>query len=152
MMARELIILLLAFAMILTSSISSYNASFPLTHSIEEGGHVEIVKNGAGRVYPVSDVSIQASDGDRLIYADDGEVLTGRMSGGKLILFGMPININEASAVDITAIPGIGPATAKAIVRYREKAGSFRSVDDLISVKGIGEKRLEKIREYIMLV
>lgn len=59
------------------------------------------------------------------------------------------ININEADAASLIALPGIGPSKAKAIIQYREKKGAFRHVDDLIKVKGIGSKILAKIRDKI---
>ena len=59
------------------------------------------------------------------------------------------ININTASAVQLAQfLPGIGEKKAKSIVEYRELAGGFVSVDELIKVNGIGEKTLENIRPY----
>jgi len=59
------------------------------------------------------------------------------------------ININSASAVELQNLPGIGPVTAERIVAYRTEHGRFASVDDLIQVKGVGEKTLENIRKLI---
>jgi len=53
-----------------------------------------------------------------------------------------PINVNHASMEELQAIPGIGPVLAKRIVDYRAKNGYFRTVQDLIEVKGIGPKLL----------
>lgn len=58
------------------------------------------------------------------------------------------VNINNASAEDLTLIPGIGPSKAAAIVSYRETE-KFNSVEDLIKVKGIGEKLLSNIQPYV---
>lgn len=59
------------------------------------------------------------------------------------------ININTASAGQIAEfLPGIGEKKAKSIVEYRENAGGFASVDELIEVDGIGEKTLQNIRPY----
>lgn len=57
------------------------------------------------------------------------------------------VNINSATAEELKALPGIGPSKAAAIVAYREQNGSFKSVDDLKNVKGIGEGILAKLRE-----
>lgn len=59
------------------------------------------------------------------------------------------ININTASARELQKLDGIGRATARAIIDYRTENGDFASVDELLEVKGIGEKKLEKIRERI---
>lgn len=56
------------------------------------------------------------------------------------------VNINTATEQELTALPGIGAAKAKAIVAYREKNGAFKSVDELDNVKGIGPKLLEKLK------
>ncbi len=58
------------------------------------------------------------------------------------------ININTASAAELTGLPGVGPAIAARIVEYRQLHGRFSSVDDLSNVKGIGPKKLEKLRPY----
>ena len=59
------------------------------------------------------------------------------------------LNINTATAEELQTLPSIGPQMAKRIVLYREENGNFILVDDLIGVKGIGEKTLEKIKPYI---
>ncbi|WP_456434257.1 ComEA family DNA-binding protein [Thermosulfuriphilus sp.] len=58
-------------------------------------------------------------------------------------------NINKATVSELDLLPGIGPKTAQAIVDYRQVHGPFKSVDDLLKVKGIGAKKLEKIRPLI---
>ena len=55
------------------------------------------------------------------------------------------ININLASATELEQLPGVGPATAKAIVAYREKNGAFLKVEDLLKVRGIGPAKLSEI-------
>ncbi len=60
------------------------------------------------------------------------------------------LDINQAApAMLADKLPGIGPAKAKAIVLYREMHGPFNSLDELIKVKGIGERTLEKIRQLL---
>ena len=67
-----------------------------------------------------------------------------------LSLFFIPdafaVDINTADASTLTQFNGVGPATAKKIVAYREANGPFASCDDLTKVKGIGAKTLEKIK------
>ena len=60
-----------------------------------------------------------------------------------------PVNINTANAEELQQVPGIGPATADKILQMRKSYGAFKSVDDLLSIKGLGKKRLEKMRKYL---
>jgi competence protein ComEA len=60
-----------------------------------------------------------------------------------------PLDLNQATAAQLEELPGIGPATAQAIVRHREANGPFRSVDALIEVRGIGPGKLEAIRDLV---
>lgn len=59
------------------------------------------------------------------------------------------LDINKATAAELEALPAIGPKTAQAIVEYRQANGPFRSVEDLLQVKGIGEATLARIRDLI---
>ena len=60
-----------------------------------------------------------------------------------------PININTAGASELQQVPGIGPSTAQKILDTRKSYGAFKSVDDLLAIKGIGPKKLEKMRKYL---
>lgn len=71
------------------------------------------------------------------------------MDGKESILFGIPIDINRADVDDLTALPGIGKELAMRIVKRRKEKGPFCSIDDLGDVKGIGRKKIERIRRFI---
>jgi len=60
-----------------------------------------------------------------------------------------PLDLNTATVEQLQQLPGIGPTTAEAIVRFRTKSGPFRRVEDLRAIHGISKKRLEAIRPYI---
>ena len=60
-----------------------------------------------------------------------------------------PIDVNTAAAEELRELPGIGPALSQAIVDYRAEHGPFRSVDELLEVNGIGEAKLDGIRDAI---
>ena len=60
-----------------------------------------------------------------------------------------PVNLNTATSEELQTVPGIGPATAEKILQMRKNYGAFKSVDDLLAIKGIGPKRLEKMRKYL---
>ena len=59
------------------------------------------------------------------------------------------VNINTATAEQLQMLPRVGPALAGRIVEFREANGAFRSIDEIIAVKGIGESSFEKLQPYI---
>jgi competence protein ComEA len=59
------------------------------------------------------------------------------------------VNLNTATADQLTTLPGVGPKLAVRIVEHRTKSGSFKSVQELMNVRGIGEKNFEKIQGYL---
>ena len=61
------------------------------------------------------------------------------------------VDINAASASELQKLPGIGPAYSKRIVEWRNENGPFTSIDQLLEIKGIGEKRLANIKPLIAL-
>jgi len=61
------------------------------------------------------------------------------------------VNINEATLEQLAEIQYIGPKIAERIVQYREASGPFAALEDLMKVKGIGQKTFEKIKESITL-
>src|SRR5689334_3344086 len=60
-----------------------------------------------------------------------------------------PVNINTATSEELQQVPGIGPATAQKILQMRKSYGPFKSVDDLLAIRGLGQKRLDKMRKYL---
>ena len=67
------------------------------------------------------------------------------------LTLGIPIGLNNESETGLTAIAGIGPALAAAIVLEREKRGGFKSLEDLQDVRGISKRLFEKIRPFLVL-
>lgn len=59
------------------------------------------------------------------------------------------VSINESDEEKLTTIPGIGSSKAKSIIEYRNKNGSFKTIDDIMNVSGIGKSLFEKIKNYI---
>ena len=62
---------------------------------------------------------------------------------------GAPINLNTATAAQIASLPGIGPKAAQRIVEYRQKNNGFKKIEELMNVKGIGEKSFLKLKPLI---
>jgi competence protein ComEA len=60
-----------------------------------------------------------------------------------------PVNLNSASVAQLQTLPGIGASTAQRIVEYRQKNGSFKKIEELMNVKGIGEKSFLKLKPLI---
>jgi competence protein ComEA len=60
------------------------------------------------------------------------------------------VNLNSASAQQLTTLPGVGEKLAARIIEYRQKS-AFRSIQELINVKGIGEKNFAKLQPYIVV-
>lgn len=64
---------------------------------------------------------------------------------------GAPVNLNTATQAQLEALPGIGPKAAERILEYRQKNGSFKKIEDLMNVKGIGEKSFLKLKPLITI-
>jgi competence protein ComEA len=61
------------------------------------------------------------------------------------------VNVNTASVEELEMLPGIGASRARALIEAREANGGFKSLDDLLAVKGIGEASLAKLRPHLTL-
>lgn len=63
----------------------------------------------------------------------------------------MTVSINTGTLEQLDSLPGVGPSTAQSIIDYRNANGLFQSVEEIMNVKGIGEAKFEKMKEYITL-
>ena len=59
------------------------------------------------------------------------------------------INLNAATAAELEKLPGVGPAMATRILEYRQKSGGFKKIEELMNVKGIGEKSFLKMKPLV---
>jgi competence protein ComEA len=59
------------------------------------------------------------------------------------------VNLNTATQAQLETLPGIGAASAKRIIEYRQKNGAFKKVEELMNVKGIGEKSFLKLKQHL---
>lgn len=83
--------------------------------------------------------------GDQIFVSGPGAQLEGVAEDDGLVA------INRASPAELEALPGVGPVLAKRIVSYREEKGLFQEVEDLLDIPGIGESKLESIRDLVRI-
>ena len=62
-----------------------------------------------------------------------------------------PVNLNSASVAQLQTLPGVGASTAQRIVDYRQKNGGFKKIEELMNVKGVGEKSFLKLKPLIVV-
>lgn len=91
---------------------------------------------------------------NRLVAAALAVLFALTLSAGSALAAAKPapsgkINLNSASAEQLTAVPGIGDKLAARIVEYRQKNGSFKNVQELMNVKGVGEKSFGKLEPFL---
>jgi competence protein ComEA len=94
-------------------------------------------------------LAAQVADGQRVYVPRVGEVVPVEPPGGGSTVPSGPVNLNSATADELDALPGVGPATAAAIIAHREQHGPFGSVDDLADVRGIGPAKVEALRGLV---
>jgi competence protein ComEA len=64
---------------------------------------------------------------------------------------GDKVNLNSATAEQLETLPGIGPSIAKSIVEYRNKVGKFTKIEEILNVKGVGEKKFQRIKDRLTI-
>ena len=63
-----------------------------------------------------------------------------------------PLNLNTATVAQLESLPGIGARTAALIVEYRQKNGGFKKVEELMNIRGVGEKSFLKLKSLITVI
>lgn len=95
-------------------------------------------------------LAAKVGDGDRVYVPRRGEAPpAGPTAAAGSSLKAGPVDLNSAGPDQLDSLPGVGPATAKAIVDYRTRHGRFRSVDDLLAVPGIGPAKLATLKPLV---
>lgn len=127
----------------------------PGVYELKPGARVNDAVLAAGGLAEGADTSTlnlaaPLADGDKVHVPREGEapVVSGSDGVEDDATTG-PINLNTATAEELDALPGVGDATARAIVEDREANGPFSAPEDLMRVSGIGEKKFERIRELV---
>jgi competence protein ComEA len=95
-------------------------------------------------------LAAKVADGERVYVPRRGEAPpAAAVAGGTAAVAAGPVDLNTATAEQLEALPGVGPATVEAILSYRKEKGRFRSVDELLEVRGIGEAKLAALRSKV---
>jgi competence protein ComEA len=127
----------------------------PGVYRVTSGARVIDVVQAAGGPTPDADVdrvnlAAKVADGERVYLPRKGEAVVDLASNGSAAASAPSIiDLNTATLEQLDALPGVGPATAQAIVDYRTQHGRFRRVDDLLEVRGIGEAKLAQLRPRV---
>ena len=135
----------------------------PGVYRLREGARVAQAIDAAGGLTPEADVTglnraSKVTDGQKIHVPTVGEqrasIAEAGVDGGASASSGVSgatglVNINTASAAELQTLSGIGPSMAQSIIDERTQNGAFASVDDLMRVSGIGEKKLAKIKDCI---
>lgn len=79
------------------------------------------------------------------------EIKISKMAADKLLVFSIPLDLNQVSMEDLCLVPGIGASIAKEIIDYRNKRRAFQSVEELKKVKGVGEKKWKMIKNVFVV-
>jgi competence protein ComEA len=74
-----------------------------------------------------------------------------RMEPDKCIVFSIPLDLNMVEEEHLTLIPGIGPELARKIIQYRSNKGGFRRIEELMEVRGIGQRKLRSLERYLVV-
>jgi len=123
----------------------------PGLYSIPDGSRVVDAIAAAGGLAPEAD----ANGVNLARVVTDAEQIVVPVLGDPAAGGGPPsdprVNLNRADAETLESLPEIGPATARAIIAWREEHGGFRAVEDLLSVSGIGAKTLDVLRDLVTI-
>jgi len=133
----------------------------PGLHELSPGARVADAIGAAGGLLAEADearinLAAPVADGERVYVPVVGENTPSVVVGGTQPPEGAgggppagPVNLNTADEAALDVLPGVGPATATAIITYREEIGGFTSVEELLDVPGIGEAKLEQLRPLV---
>lgn len=109
-----------------------------------EGDSVEVCLEA----FDSSGIALAAPPADSLRAAPAIDSAAAAAAAGGLFVAGF-LDLNAADSLALLSLPGIGPAYASRILAYRRAHGAFASVEELRQVKGIGPKRLERLRAFV---
>ncbi len=126
---------------------------------LEEGSRIEDAIKGAGGVKAEANLkninlAYEVSDGEKIYIpnlseeSEEENTPESSTSNSSTNAKGK-VNINKATATELTSVPGIGASTAQKIITYREENGKFQTIEDVKKVSGIGESNFESMKDFI---
>jgi competence protein ComEA len=117
----------------------------PLSSMILETGTLLTVTRDPPQTPP----PLPSSDGGREgMNQEEVRIRVGRMAVNKLLVFSIPLDLNDVSVDDLCLIPGVGKSLAQEMIIYRERRKGFRSVEELKNVRGVGEKKYLDLKAF----
>jgi competence protein ComEA len=129
----------------------------PGVYRLQEGARVIDLISAAGGPTSEADTQLVAlaatlNDGVRVYVPKVGESPpppVGGSAGSAVATPAAPVDLNAATPEQLDALPGVGPATAAAIVAHRQEIGRYTTVEELLDVRGIGPAKLEAMRPLV---
>lgn len=135
----------------------------PMVVELTKGSRVEDAINEAGGLLKSADISsvnraALLEDGQKILIpsknqsqTENAESSVSSLSDSGIQNSSERVNINTADSDTLRTLDGIGPAMAERIINYRNENGSYKSVEDLKNVKGIGDKTFEKLKDHVCI-
>lgn len=127
----------------------------PGIYELPAGARVADLLAAAGGAMPDADLNrvnlaAPVADGSQVYVPRPGEPAPAVSGGGAGVQTSSgPLDLNTATLEQLEELPGVGPATAQAILDEREQRGRFGSVEELLDVRGIGPAKLDQIRDLV---
>lgn len=124
--------------------------------TVAAGARTADAVNACGGLLPQADaervnMAQPVKDGQQIRVPEKkaaGNATTGDAAGKE---DGGLVNLNTADEKALDALPGVGPATARKIIEYRESEGGFQSTEDLMKIKGIGQAKYDKLKDKVTI-
>lgn len=110
---------------------------------------IEIIDRDGARLGCVTDVTCAAMAGDRVNLSNGCEVEPQGMSANMRVLAGLKINVNTASAADLTQIDGVTSALAERIIATRSERGRIDAIETLDSIQGVGPATMASLQKHL---